>query len=219
VIEDRKSASVRGLSMQRRDVLKGTLSSLALLSSTGCVTKKLYETLETHDTQYDETALSFLVTEDGSKLVVLGEKYHYIFSDISPSLTQVLGSQLRTVVAADLANFRVRRDNVVTGDYTLHLSEQASDEQRRSAAEAGFVVPGLTLPGHLKGVRYSAEGFPSPPETQRFTRPYVVSITEDAESKLAAKIMLTPLTVAADGVIVLGAVVLILLLAYLRVLR
>ena len=82
--------------MRRRDVLKGTLSSLSLLSVTGCVTKKLYETLETHDTQYDETALSFLVTEDGSKLVVLGEKYHYIFDDIAPSLTHVLGSPLRT---------------------------------------------------------------------------------------------------------------------------
>ena len=64
--------------------------------------------------------------------------------------------------------------------------------------------PGSTLSGHLKGVRYSAEGFPSPPAMQSFTRPYVVSITEDAESKLAAKIVLTPLAVAADGMIVLG---------------
>jgi hypothetical protein len=33
---------------------------------------------------YDETAPSFLVTEDGSHLVVLGEQYHYIFDDVSP---------------------------------------------------------------------------------------------------------------------------------------
>jgi hypothetical protein len=184
-----------------------------LLSVAGCVTKKLYETLETHDTQYDETALSFLVTEDGSNLVVLGEKYHYIFDHIAPSLTHVLGSPLRTVVAADLTNFRVRRDNAVTGDYTLQLLEQASAEERNRAIEAGFVAPELTLSGHLKGVRYSAEGFPSPPETQRFARPYVVSITEDAESKLAAKIVLTPLAVAADGLIVLGIVALLLLVA------
>ena len=163
--------------------------------------------------------LSFLVTEDGSKLVVLGEQYHYIFADISPSLTQVLGSQLRTVVAADLSNFRVTRDNVVTGDHTLHLSEQASDEQRRSAVEAGFVSPGPTLSGHVNGVRYSAEGFPSPPVTQRFTRPYVVSITEEGESHVAAKILLTPLTVAADGVIALGTVVLLLLLVYVGAIR
>lgn len=199
--------------MRRRDVLQGTLASLSLLSVMGCVTKKLYETLETHDTQYDETALSFLVTEDGSKLVVLGDRYHYIFDDIAPSLTHVLGGPLRTVVGADLTKFRVRRDNAVTGDYTLRLFEQASDEQLRSAIEAGFVAPGLTLSGHLKGVRYSAEGFALPPATQRFTRPYVVSIIEDAESKLAAKIVLTPLAVAADGLIVLGIVALLLVVA------
>jgi hypothetical protein len=194
--------------MRRREVLKGALSSVALLSVTGCLTKKLYET---HETQYDETALSFLLTEDGSKLVVLGKKYHYIFDDFSPSLTHLLASPLRTVVEAELFNFLVRRDNVVTGHYELYLSKQASDEQRRSAIDAGFVEPELTLSGHLKGVRYSAKGFPSPPETQRFNRPYVVSITEETESKLATKIMLTPITVAADGALILGGVALVLI--------
>ncbi len=159
--------------MRRRDVLKGASSSLALLSLNGCVTGKMYETLGTPDTQYDETALSFLVTGDGSRLIVLGEKYHYIFDDISPSLRNVIGSQLRPVVVADLANFRVRRGNAASGDYTLHLSERASDEQRRSAIEAGFAAPTLILSGHLKGVRYSAERFPSLSATQRFTRPYL----------------------------------------------
>ena len=166
---------------------------------------------EARETQYDETALSFLVTEDGSKLVVLGEKYHYIFDDISPSLTRVLGSPLRTVVAATLLNFHLRKDNVITGDYTLHLSEQASDEQRRSAIDAGFGASELTLEGTLKGIRYSAKGFPSPPATQRFNRPYIVPITEETEAKLATKILLTPLTVTADGLLVLGGLVLILI--------
>lgn len=194
--------------MRRRDLLKGTSSSLVVLSVTGCFTPKLYKTRET---QYDETALSFLVTEDGSKLVVLGEKHHYIFDDISPSLTQVLGSPLRTIVAVSLTSFRVKKDNIVTGDYSLKLSEEASDEQRRNAIDAGFPEPELILLGNLKGVRYSAEGFPSPPETQKFTRPYVVSITEETEAKLSTKILLTPLTVTADGLIVLGVVALVLL--------
>jgi hypothetical protein len=58
--------------MRRRDVLRGTLSSLAVLSVTGCLTPKL----ETRETQYEETAVSFLVTEDGSQLVVVGKKDH-----------------------------------------------------------------------------------------------------------------------------------------------
>jgi hypothetical protein len=195
--------------MRRRDLLKGTTSSLAVLSVTGCFTPLLYKT---GATQYDETALSFLVTEDGSKLVVLGAKYHYIFDDISPSLTHVLGSPLlRAVVVGDLMAFRVTKDNVVTGGYKLKLSEEASDEQRRSAIDAGFPEPELILLGNLKGVRYSAEGFPPLPETQKFTGTYTVRITEESETSLASKIMLTPLTVAADGAIMLGAAVLLVL--------
>ena len=53
----------------------------------------------------------------------------------------------------------------------------ASDEERRSAVEAGFNTPELTLSGHLEGLRYSAENFPQPAKTQEFTRPYVVSAT------------------------------------------
>jgi hypothetical protein len=118
---------------------------------------------------------------------------------------------LRAVVAANLTNFGVKKDNVVTGDYSLKLLGEASDEQRRSAIDAGFPEPELILLGNLKGLRYSAEGFPSPPETQRFTRPYTVSITEETEAKLSTKILLTPLTVTADGLIVLGVLALILL--------
>ena len=54
--------------MERKEFLKGALSSLSLLSVSGCLTAKLYE-----PRTYDETALSFLVTEDGSHLVVLGD--------------------------------------------------------------------------------------------------------------------------------------------------
>jgi hypothetical protein len=194
--------------MKRTEFLKGTVSSLALLSLHGCLTKKLYET---HDTEYEETALSFLVTEDGSQVVVVGKSYHYIFHDITPSLKEILTGPLRKVVAADLSNFYVRRDNAVTGDYAISLVPEASDEERRSAVNAGFATPELTLSGHLEGTRYSAEGFPAIAKTQEFTRPYVVSIREqESSSRLAGKILLTPITVAADGVLILGGVALFL---------
>jgi hypothetical protein len=142
----------------------------------------------------------------------VGRSYHYIFNDITPSLKQILTSPLRRVVAASLSNFYVRRNNVVTGEYTISLVSDASDEERRMAIDAGFVTPELTLSGHVEGTRYSAEGFPSLPKTQEFTHPYVVSIREqDSSSRLAGKILLTPITVAADGILILGGVALVLL--------
>jgi hypothetical protein len=194
--------------VERQEFLKGALSSLTLLSVSGCFTPMLYE-----PRTYDETALSFLVTEDGSRLVVLGEKYHYIFDDISPSLKEILLGplHLRTVVVAVLANFYVKSDNVVTGDYVLSLSDQASDEQRKIAMSAGFVSPDLTLSGHLKGVRYSAKGFPFPAaQTQGFAHRYDASVRE--ERSKTAKVLLTPVTVAADGVLILGGLFLLFLI-------
>jgi hypothetical protein len=190
--------------MKRREFLSGGLSSLVVLSTTGCFTPKLYE-----QHKYDETSTSFYVTEDGSKVVVLGDKYHYIFDEVSPSLKNILLSplELRQVVIADLSNFYVRRDNVVTGDYTISLSSRASEEQRKSALDAGFVSPGPTLSGQLKGLRYSTEGFAATAQTQKFSQPYVVSIEE--EGSMVAKILLTPIAVTADGVLILGVLFLV----------
>lgn len=196
--------------MDRRAFVTGGLSSLALLSTAGCdaapFTKMLYE-----PRHYDETALAFYVTEDGSRLVVVGEKYHYIFDDVSPSLGHILLSplELRTVVAAGLTDFSVDSDNVVTGNYTLSLLDTASEGQRSSAIAAGFTVPDLTLSGQLKGQRYRAEGFRLPEADRRtFAHPYVVSVAEPRS--MATKVLLTPLAVTADGVLI-AAVVLILL--------
>ena len=195
--------------MERKAFVKGAVSSLTLLSVAGCFTPMLYK-----PRTYDEIALAFLVTEDGSRVVVLGQKYHYIFDEISPSLKQILLSplELRTVVVASLADLSVSSDNVVTGDYSLHLSSQASDEQRNSAIAAGFATPDVTLSGHLKGVRYSAEGFtfPSTAQPQEFAHRYGATIRE--ERSKAAKILLTPVTVAADGALILGGLLLLFLL-------
>ena len=162
--------------MNRRYMMQATFSSAMLLSIAGCLTAKLYQSFP--PSEYDETATSFLVTEDGATCVVLGATYHYIF-DITRSLRHVLMSSLRMVVNVQLSNFYVRRNNVVTGDYTLSLSENASDEQRQSAFDVGFATdntPRPVLSGHLKGIRYSADGFPPIDRTHEFTRPYVVKI-------------------------------------------
>ncbi len=195
--------------MERKEFLKGAFFSLTLVSANGCFTPMLYK-----PRSYDETASAFLVTEDGSRVVVLGQRYHYIFDEISPSLKQILLSplELRTVVVAYLANFSVSSDNVVTGDYALYVWSRESDEQRKMAMDAGLVAPDVNLSGHLKGVRYSAEGFkfPSTAQPQEFAHRYGASIQE--ERSKAAKILLTPITVTADGALILGGLLLLFLL-------
>ena len=94
----------------------------------------------------------------------------------------------------------------------LVLADNASREERRLAIESGFAEPALSLSGRLAGVRYSAEGFPPFSPTQQFNRPYVVNIREqEPRSAVATRILLTPITVAADGLLILGGLALVLL--------
>lgn len=200
--------------MNRRHFIIGSFSSAVLLTTTGCLTKKYYESYDA-SLKYDDTVISFLITEDGSKLVVLSEKFHYIF-DTNPQLKRILLGSFRPMVTAYFDNFYVTRDNMITGDYTLFLSGEATDEQKKNATDAGFMPYGNTLhelSGHLEGTRYSAEGFPSIAQSYKFNRPYDVRIREEpSAAKVTEKILLTPIVVLADGVLILAGAALVLLM-------
>jgi len=191
----------------------GILSSLILLTTTGCLTTRFYES-DHASRAYHEKVDSFLMTEDGSKLVVIGEKYHYIF-DASPNLKKVLLGSFRPMVMGNFSDFYVTQNNKITGNYTLDLyKKDATDEQRKSAIDAGFITNNnseLSLSGHLEGVRYSAEGFPEIDQRYKFNVPYYVDISEEqSTAKLVGKILITPILVLADGVLILGGAALLL---------
>jgi hypothetical protein len=189
--------------MNRREFLTILSASFAFFSLSGCLTRKLYT-----PPQYRETVTSFLISQDGKKLVVLGKNYHYVF-DMPPSLKQVLFSSFRKAIDANLYNFNVTTEQIVTGDYLLTIKKNAADKERESAIEAGFVsdrVHGISLSGSLKGIRYSAAGFQAE-SVQTFNHPYAVVVSEQQTSgQNAAKILLTPITVAADGVLTLAGI-------------
>ncbi len=197
--------------MNRRNFIKGTFSSIVFLSTTGCLTKKFNESRFVTG-KYQDTVISYLITEDGSKFVVLGEKYHYIF-DVSPNLKKVLLGSFRSVVTAYFRNAYVTKDNKITCDYFLSISEEATDEQRKSAVEAGFTSDNnseLSLSGHLEGIRYGTDGFPSIAQRYKFNQPYYVNITEEpSTANKAGIILLTPIVVLADGVLILAGIALV----------
>jgi hypothetical protein len=203
--------------MNRRNFIKGTFSSIVFVSTAGCLTPKFNESRFVTG-KYLDTVISFLITEDGSKLVVLGEKYHYIF-DVSPSLKNVLLGPIRSELRAYFEIFHVTLDNKISGDYSLELLNDATDEQKNAAVDAGF-TPGelaLTLSGHLEGIRYSAEGFPPIGQAYKFNQQYIVEIQEEqSAANKAGKILATPIVILADGVLILTGVALVLLVIALR---
>ena len=205
--------------MRRRDFLLTMTAGITPVLS-GCLplTEKLLEdsprTIERHT--YTETVSAFLITSDGKKLVVLGDGYHYVFN-APPSLIQALQASFHPLISANLSGFSLT-DNEVSGRYEVTLDPKASDEQKAAARKIGFETDtdgNMVLGDTLSGTRYSAQYFSSAAIKNRFNKTYRVEVSEwsTAGGGPGAKILLTPVTLAVDGVLVLvGTAVLIPLL-------
>lgn len=197
------------ISITRRRLLAAGMAA-ACLPLSGCFTPKLYK-----DSQYHEQVSGFMITEDGKKLVVLGTDYHYIF-DLPASLRPVLMSGYRKALHTAFAGFHASGSSV-TGHYRIVLPKEASADDQQAATADGFTVAqaGLVLEGDIRGKRYSTDGFAARDKVddktaQAFNQRYVVYITESPSAVgMGLRILATPVTVAADGVLVLGGIVLV----------
>lgn len=196
--------------MKRRDFLL-TIAAGVTPALSGCLTRRLLEDVPVTETHtYAETVSAFLITLDGKKLVVLGDSYHYVF-DAPRSLIQTLQAPFHPLVSANVSRFIVT-NNEVSGPYELVLDPKAGDEHKAAAGRIGFKPDtdgSMILRDTLSGTRYSAEGFSTAAVKNKFNKPYRVDVSERWTSGggPSPKMLLTPVTLAADGVLLLGGVV------------
>lgn len=174
------------------------------------VTEALYSKAKEKEYRYySETVSQILATEDGKKIVVIGQGYHYIL-DAPPRLIALLDSPLHSKVEARMDGFDVNPDSDLKGDITLFLKDSATEDDVRLAQAFEFSKRGkaMYLPVKLSGKRYSAENFSMPASQARaLNRPYEVRIREELPAGgKAALVLLTPLTVAADGALILFSI-------------
>ena len=195
----------RSFSMKRRTFITTSLL-VACAGFSGC-TEMLFK-----DGEYRETIDRFLVTEDGKKLVVLGKQYHYIL-DMPAHLDVVLAAPYRKWVTASLYGFVAKGDKI-TGDFDLHIRDarkrMTADDYQRALAD-GFTERDaqLVLRGSVSGTRYTTDGFKLDQNSSTFNKPYEISVTDAiTPAGTAVRLLATPVTLAADGVLVIGAVVL-----------
>lgn len=190
--------------MRRRHMV-GLAAGLPLTGLSGCITRQMHE-----DRRYSEQLQGVLVSADRRTLVVVGAQYHYVFS-APAQVVAALDPQLQPgIAAAGFQGFRVSADNRIQGLLVLQTRRDASAAQLQAARLAGFEDRGgqLVAQALMYGDRYEARsGAPLP--LQRLNRDYFVHITEQASAATQLlKAAVTPVTVAADGVLVIGALVL-----------
>lgn len=199
--------------LQRRKML-GWMGAAAVgataMSLEGCVTARLYE-----DTRYAETFSAMYITQDRRQIVILGPRFHYIF-DAPFEMPRLVQSELHADLRASFDGFVVASDQTITGTYKLVLNRGKGGyrpEQASQAETLGMRSDSggqLALSGSLKGRRYAAGQAPAgDQQATALNRSYTVSIREQPTVGGAmGRLALTPVTVAADGVLMLTAMVL-----------
>lgn len=185
-------------------------SLLIILFLTSCtVTKALW-----HRT-YDETFKEFLVSRDGKLIVFLGKNYHYIFSDDSGLIKELLYWHRRDLVFinAEKTDLRLDNNNNVTGYVFIESFDMDMPRQEHIFLESlGFrEMPegSLVLKLKVAGKRYLPRNDLGQSPAS-FDRTYVIHI--DYPTGFfggMAKVALTPITVAADATIFIGKVLLV----------
>lgn len=198
------------MNMNRRNFLLST----AALALSGCTTASLLKesTEDTVDYQREKVS-GFFASVDGKKLVVLGTDYHYVMDQIG-DLPQVLQSPLKPRLNAEFSYFDLDHDNHVFGQVTLQLKGKVSDAERQQLQMEGFECKGFqeevwTKVYKVRGTRYLAKGFELPASVSKFNHDYEIIVRESHSPGVKrAMVLLTPVTLAMDGVLVLGGIVL-----------
>lgn len=188
----------------------------AIPMSMGCITAAVMSGGDRET--YTETVDSVLVSADGKTLAVLGKDHHYLF-DAPEAIKLLLQSDLRDVVEASFHTFSVDANQRISGGYFLRLGKDASPEQKEKAVAAGFKplpTGALTYNGSLNGTRYAANGIQATAPSQKLRKTYTIQISAEKSAgakaaSTAGKLLLTPITLAADGVLVIVAVPLLLI--------
>ena len=191
--------------MHRRTLL-GLAACLPMAAGmSGCVTAALHE-----DRSYAERLQGVLMSADKQSLVVVGGQYHYVFAAPAQVVAALDPSLQPAIEAAGFQGFRVGLDNRIQGTLVLRVKRDASPAQLQAARQAGFVDRGgqMMVEVGMYGERYAVRN-DAPLPLQKLNRDYYVRITEeDSAPTKIAKAAMTPVTLAADGVLLLGAVVL-----------
>ena len=184
------------------------LSSLLLLTS--CLTKALWG-----NKTYDEEIKQFYVGADGRYLVLVAPEYHYIFTDNSGTLREILNLRQQgilnlspnTALEVDNNN-NIRGDVILEGPYDLLPHEDMVRLQL-----LGYVPDernNIRIKMNLSGRRYSARYLQTDPAANLHNSYHIkVSYKEDIGfAEGVGKAAITPVAATLDAILFIGKVAL-----------
>ncbi len=190
-------------------IIKSALIAILItLNLTSCITMNLWK-----KNTYVENFKNFLITKDSKKIVILGEKYHYIFDDASGDLNRLLSWESKSKLEIESYNFRVSGINKITCLITIKSKSQKNSKIDLSKKEKSFLQKlGFTNTSsdevifkkniNISGERYSPKSGVNYDIATPSNYDYSANIEIDDYTNKTKKIVLTPVAVVGDGALV-----------------
>lgn len=170
---------------------------ISLLTSCGA-TKSLWR-----EPKPSDEIRQFLMTEGGDNVIIIGQKYHYIFA-VDQNLKNILNWKYRNNLRPKFWNFAAKNDSTITGHYSLSIPMSQLPSEESWLKNNGFKLnPHNKMEwiytGRVEGNRYLADKQISLPH--EFTKPYKINISEELSGlQKVPRIAATPITVTVDGI-------------------
>ncbi|MCP6691149.1 hypothetical protein [Pseudomonas donghuensis] len=196
----------------RPRLLRATLLALAALSSasiSGCLTSALYKP-RASDEVYTEQVGQLYVTADQKSLVVLGKKYHYVIL-VEPELLQAIRSGLHAKMQAEFLPVHVGMFKTLDGEFVLKIPGlgQLDPHELNEAQALGFVASAqqdaLLHRYRIRGSRFESAKDITGFQGNTLNSTYTLQVSAYREKSKVTQVLLTPVTVTADGVLMILA--------------
>ena len=176
------------------------LLSLTLLS--GCMTRKLWR--DEQPPHYNESVSSVLIAKDQQHVVFIGKQYHYVFQEM-PGLAELIRSPLAArMLWSQHGSCNYEPDQTVR--CSIGLSVVLRNAEDKKEGERIGLKPDGQIKLSFVGKRYAPVPVPANQLTALHNT-YNISVWgKEVDDRSAEKLLKSPVTVAADGVLLLVGV-------------
>jgi hypothetical protein len=164
-------------------------------------------------TQYEENLKNFYINKDGKKIVILGEKYHYVFNDESGELNNLLLWESKSKLEIENYDLRISKFSKISGSITVKTKTLKESNNKLSNKEKSFLQnSGFTNSDSnstilkkkidISGNRYTPKSLEKYNFASSLNQEQKLNIEVADYADKTKKIVLTPVAIVADSLMI-----------------
>ena len=194
--------------MKNKKLFQKLAICLALLCLSSCITKALWS-----DSFYEERINHFLVGADGRYVVLIGDQFHYVFTDNSGLLREIMSLKQRDFLSInnEKSHLKLDSENNVVGKLVANGPFSIMPQEDKYLLQSFGVMPDkndeVSITMQASGRRYVAKYLG--PNVTTFNRFHLLRIyySDNALMKGVGKAAVTPISVTLDAILLIGKVI------------